>query len=47
MTFRYGRDSHDWPRFKGLVDGVLLQGKDFPGKGGRYYGIKSVAAGRV
>ena len=40
-TFRAGRESHDWPRFKNLVDGILISGVDFPGTGGHYYGLPS------
>ena len=41
-TFRAGRESHDWPRFKGLVDGVFISGVDFPGTAGHYYGLDSM-----
>jgi hypothetical protein len=41
-TFRAGRESHDWPRFKGLVDGVFISGVDFPGTAGHYYGLPSM-----
>ena len=42
VTFRAGTESHEWPRFKDLIDGVVISGTDFPGTGGTYYGFKSV-----
>ena len=41
VSFRAGRESHDWPRFKDLADGVVISGTDFPGTHGTYYGLKS------
>jgi len=41
-TFRAGRESHDWPRFKDLIDGVFISGVDFPGTAGHYYGLDSM-----
>ena len=41
VTFRAGTQTHDWPKFKDLLEGVAISGTDFPGKGGTYYGFKS------